>query len=272
MRHTLVLRGTPSLRVDARALVPSVLCAMTREELLRLALPCGREAVPLAEWFDLKSQAADDPSPRLRLEGELSRFDALGAGLAEGSIEVDGSVGDSLGLGMSGGSITVQGNARDLAGCAMSGGRLEVLGDVGDFAAGGLPGEIDGMRGGTLLVHGRAGDRLADRMRRGTVAVQGEVGAFLASRMVAGTVAVGGACGAHAGWAMRRGSIVFAGAAPQPPSTFVPVHSDVQVIWQLLARDLARCGAAFAGLPQRPVTRWAGDLAVQGKGEWLVAG
>lgn len=272
MRHALVLRSAPALRVDARALVPSVLCALSREEVLRLALPHGREAVPLAEWFEVRSQAADDAMPRLRLEGELARFDALGAGLAEGSIEIDGSVGDSVGLAMSGGRITVQGNARDLAGCAMAGGWLEVAGDVGDFAASGLPGEIDGMRGGTLLVHGRAGDRLADRMRRGTVAVHGGVGAFLASRMVAGTVAVGGACGAHAGWAMRRGSLVFAGAAPQPPSTFVPVHSDVQVTWQLLARDLARFGAAFAGLPRRPVTRWAGDLAVQGKGEWLVAG
>jgi formylmethanofuran dehydrogenase subunit C len=69
---------------------------------------------------------------------------------------------------------------------------------------------------------------------------------------------------------MRRGSIVFAGAAPLPPATFVPVFSDAQVIWQLLARDLARLGGRFEDLPRRAFTRWVGDLAVQGKGEWLL--
>jgi formylmethanofuran dehydrogenase subunit C len=271
MRHTLVLRGTPSLRIDGRALSPAALCTLGREEVLRLPLPHGREAVPLGEWFEVVSETADDAAPWLRLEGDLARFDLLGAGMAEGVLEVHGSVGDSVGLGMAGGRLTVQGDARDLAACAMRGGWLEVLGDVRDFAAGGLPGEMEGMRGGTVVVHGRAGDRLADRLRRGTVVVHGEVGAFLASRMVAGTIAVGGACGAHAGWGMRRGSIVFAGAEPSAPSTFVPVHSDAEVIWQLLTRSLAQFGAAFADLPRRGLTRWAGDLAVQGKGEWLVA-
>ncbi|GAB3757263.1 formylmethanofuran dehydrogenase subunit C [Ramlibacter monticola] len=270
MRHTLVLRAQPPLRVDARALLPAALCTLGREEVLRLALPHGRERVPVGEWFDVQSEAADDPRPQLRLEGELARFDAIGAGMDTGSLEVRGPVGDSVGTGLSGGELRVQGSAGDLAGCAMRGGLLEVRGDVGDCAASALPGEIDGMTGGTLLVHGSAGARLADRMRRGTVLVHGEAGDFLGARMVAGTIAIGGACGKHAGWAMRRGTLVFAGAAPPPPATFVPVHSAFEVIWQLLARDLARFGGRFAGLPARDVTRWAGDLAVQGKGEWLV--
>ena len=268
MRHTLVLRTAPSLRVDARALLPAALCAMMREEVLRLPLPLGRERVALGEFFAVTSEATHEAS--LRLEGDLARFDFIGAGLDAGTLEVQGSVGDGLGLAMSGGELKVHGSARDLAGCAMRGGWLEVLGTVGDHAAGALAGEMEGMRGGTLIVHGRAGARLADRMRRGTVAVHGDAGDFLASRLVAGTVAVAGRCGAHAGWGMRRGSIVFAGPAPQPPATFVPVDSDVQVIWQLLARDLARLGAPFAELPARRIARWAGDLAVQGKGEWLL--
>jgi formylmethanofuran dehydrogenase subunit C len=154
----------------------------------------------------------------------------------------------------------------------MSGGWLEVRGSVGDFAGGPLPGGMEGMSGGTLLVHGSAGARLADRMRRGTVVVHGDAGDFLGSRLVAGTIALGGSCGAHAGWAMRRGSIVFAGAAPLPPATFVPVQADAQVIWQLLARDLARFGGPFADLPRRGFARWAGDLAVLGRGEWFLPG
>ena len=272
MRHTLALRAQPPLRVDARAWSPVRLAALTHEEILRLPMQQGRATLPLAECFAVDSQSADDAEPRLNLEGELSRFDCLGAGLAAGTLEVDGNVGDCAGLGMSGGTLRVSGSARDLAGCAMSGGRLEVRGDVGDFAGGPLPGGIEGMTGGTLLVHGRAGARLGDRMRRGTVVVHGDAGDFLASRLVAGTIALGGRCGAHPGWAMRRGSVVFAGEhVPVSAPTFVPVHAELDVIWQLLARDLARFGGRFEGLPGRSVTRWFGDLAVQGRGEWLVA-
>jgi formylmethanofuran dehydrogenase subunit C len=270
MRHTLVLREALALRVDARALLPATLSVLSREEVLRLRLPIGRASVAVAECFDVVSRAQDDPSLRLRLAGDLSRLDFVGAGMASGMLEVDGPVGDCLGMGMSAGELKVRGSARDLAGCAMRGGLLEVLGDVGDFAAGALSGEMDGMRGGTLVVHGRAGARLADRLRRGTVVVHGDAGDFLASRMVAGTVALGGRCGAHAGWGMRRGTIVFAGNAPPPPATFVPLDSDVAVIWQLLARDIARLGGPFADLPGRPIARWVGDLAVQGRGEWLL--
>jgi formylmethanofuran dehydrogenase subunit C len=265
-----MLRQAPPLRVDARGLLPARLSLLPREEVLRLPLTSGRESVPVAECFDVRSQAQDDPLPRLLLEGDLSRFDFVAAGMAAGMLEVDGPVGDCLGTGMVDGELKVHGAARDLAGCAMRGGLLEVLGDVGDFAAGALPGEMDGMRGGTLVVHGRAGERLGDRLRRGTVVVHGDAGDFLASRMVAGTLALGGRCGAHPGWGMRRGTIVFASEAPQPPATFVPVHSDASVIWQLLARDIAGFGGRFADLPRRPIARWAGDLAVQGQGEWLV--
>jgi formylmethanofuran dehydrogenase subunit C len=107
-------------------------------------------------------------------------------------------------------------------------------------------------------------------MRRGTLVVHGDAGDFAASRMVAGTLAIGGACGAHAGWGMRRGSVVFAGAAPAVAATFADLASDADVFWQLLARDLARFGPPFSDLPRRQVARFAGDLAVQGKGELLV--
>ncbi len=271
MRHTLSLRAHPPLRVDARTLSPAALAAMTREEILRLPLPQGRASLPVAECFAVNSQASDDAVPHLQIEGDLSRFDCLGAAMDAGTLDIDGDVGDCLGLGLSGGELRVSGSARDLAGCAMGGGWLEVRGDVRDFAGGPLPGAMEGMSGGTLLVHGRAGARLGDRMRRGTVVVHGDAGDFLASRLVAGTIALGGRCGAHAGWAMRRGSIVFAGEAPVPGVTFVATHADTGVIWQLLARDLARFGGRFEELPRRAVARWVGDLAVQGRGEWFLA-
>jgi hypothetical protein len=55
-----------------------------------------------------------------------------------------------------------------------------------------------------------------------------------------------------------------------PGPTFVRVRGNADVFWQLLARDLARFGGAFASLASRRFSRMAGDLAVQGKGELIV--
>jgi formylmethanofuran dehydrogenase subunit C len=270
MSWRLVLREAPALRVDGRLLSPAHLSALAIDDVRRVALPSGRDRIALGEWFDVLP--GDGDADVLRIDGDLSRFDAVGAGLHEGTLHVGGDVGDAAGMGMTGGRLAIAGDARDLAGCAMRGGWLEIAGDAGDLAASALPGDIDGMVGGTLVVRGRAGARVADRMRRGTVVIRGDVGDFAASRMVAGTVAIGGGCGAMPGWGMRRGSVVFAGPAPQAASTFVDVRSDASVFWQLLARDLARFGPPFDDLPRRRMTRLAGDLAVQGKGELLVAG
>ena len=269
MSWRLVLRQAPTLRVDARLLAPARLGGLAIDDVRRLALPSGRDRIELGEWFDVLP--GDGDAGVLRIEGDLSRFDAVGAGLDAGTLLVHGAVGDAAGMGMTGGRLAIAGDARDLAGCAMRGGWLEIGGDAGDLAASALPGDIDGMVGGTLVVRGHAGARLADRMRRGTVVVHGDAGDFAASRMVAGTLAIGGGCGALPGWGMRRGSVVFAGAAPPIASTFVAVRSDASVFWQLLARDLARFGTPFDDLPRRRLARFAGDLAVQGKGELLVA-
>jgi formylmethanofuran dehydrogenase subunit C len=273
MNHRLQLRQPPALRVDARGLAPALLAALSMEAVLRLRLPQGRDELAVGDLFTVASSAegSGEPAPRLVLEGDLSRFDALGAGMAAGTLEVDGPVGDATGQGMTGGRLHVHGPAGELTGCAMRGGWLEVDGDTGDFTAAARPGDLDGMTGGMLVIRGRAGERLADRMRRGTVAVFGDAGAFAGSRMVAGTLAVAGRCGAHAAWGMRRGTLVFAGPAPTPGPTFVPVPSEAEVFWHLLSRSLARCGGPFESMPGRRIERYVGDLAVQGQGEWVVA-
>jgi formylmethanofuran dehydrogenase subunit C len=264
--YRFTLKQQPALRIDASALQPAALASLSLAEVEKIALPHGKDKLQIAEMFTV--QARDDGP--LTLEGDLSRFDRIGCGLADGELHVRGSVGAYAGAGMSGGRVVVDGDAGDLAACAMRGGWLEVHGHVGDLAASALPGDMDGMRGGTLVVRGNAGARLADRMRRGNVVVFGDAGNFMASRMVAGTLALAGRCGAHAAYGMRRGSIVFAGSAPTLTPTFVPVESNADVFWQLLARDLARFGGPFAGLAQRRVARHAGDLAVMGKGELLL--
>jgi formylmethanofuran dehydrogenase subunit C len=260
---TLRLRQAPALRVDLRGVTPA---ALARADGERIEIGHGNALVPLAEFFQLTRR--DDDA--LVFEGDLSHFDFVGAQMDEGTLMVDGPVGDHAGSAMRGGMLQVRGPAGALAGCEMSGGTLRIDGNAGDFAAGALPGSMDGMRGGTLLVLGNAGARLGDRMRRGTVLVFSDAGDFMASRMVAGTIALAGRCGQHAGYGMRRGSLVFAGTAPEVPSTFVPAIGSAEVFWQLLARDLAKHGGAFADLPARRIQRHLGDLGAGGKGEMIL--
>jgi len=265
------LKAQPDFRVDFGGVLPARLAAMTAAEVARVEIRHGSEMLALGELFNVAALGGGtaELSPELRLEGELSRFDAIGQGLDGGVLRIDGAVGDRLGLSMRGGEIRVQGSAGQLAGCEMAGGLIEVEGDVGAFAAGALPGSMDGMRGGTLIVRGKAGARCGDRMRRGTVVLHGDTGDFLASRMVAGTIAVAGQVGAHCGYGMRRGTLVFAGPPPAVPSTFVATHQDIVVFWTLLRRSLAYHGGPFAALPASAPRRLVGDLAVDGKGEWL---
>lgn len=264
------LRRTPALRVDLRGVLPSTLATLTTAQVERLPLGYGRELLPLAEFFVALPLHATGDEGLLHFDADLARFDRVGWSMDAGRIDVAGGVGHYAGGCMSAGEMRVEGSAGLLAACEMSGGRLVVGGDVDDFAASTLPGSMDGMRGGLLVVKGRAGARFGDRMRRGTAWVWGDAGDFLGARMVAGTIALGGRAGAHAGWGMRRGSIVWAGdAGGEPPASFVPAGGDADVAWQLIARSLAVQGGPFAGLARRPVRRWLGDLAAGGKGELI---
>lgn len=266
-RVSLRLRNAPALRVDLAGALPG----SSADELARTMLWHGREQIALGDLFDVSSAAAD--APELVLEGDLARIDGIGRGLQAGRIRVHGSVGDYAGAQMSGGELIIDGSAGVFAACEMSGGRIAIGGDVGDFAAGALAGSMDGMRGGTVEVRGNAGERCADRMRRGVFIVHGDAGDFFASRMVAGTAAIAGRVGAHCGYGMRRGTLVFAGPQPELPSGFLPCRHDIRVYWALLARSLARtggAGSAFASLPARAPRRAVGDLAADGKGEWLL--
>ena len=260
------LKDAPALRVDLRGITPTALGALSAAEVEQVRVGYGNTLLPLAEFFRVTA----GPDDTLHFAADLSRFDRVGWQMDAGRIVIDGGVGHYAGACMSGGEMRVTGSAGLHAACEMAGGSLHIGGNVGDFAASILPGSMDGMRGGTLVVKGRAGARFGDRMRRGSALVFGDVGDFLASRMVAGTIAIGGRAGAHVGWGMRRGSLIFAGAAPQIAPTFVPAIADAPVLWQLLARDLARHGGVFAALATRPIERRLGDLSVAGKGELIL--
>ena len=261
------LKHAPALRVDLRGITPSALAGLSVAQVGQLRVGHGNAMLPLAEFFSIEPDTGD----ALVFGADLSRFDHVGWQMSAGRIQVDGAVGHYAGGCMTGGELVVKGDAGLLAACEMAGGRFTVEGKVDDFAASTLPGSMDGMRGGSLIVKGNAGARFGDRMRRGTALVFGNAGDFLASRMVAGTIAVGGQVGAHVGYGMRRGSVVLVTEPAAVAATFVPAIADADVFWQLLARDLAAHGGPFSGLASKRIERHLGDLSAAGKGELIFA-
>ena len=203
--------------------------------------------MPLGDLFEV----AGAPAGRIRFEGDLGRADRLGAGLAEGEVVVEGSVGDETGIGMSGGVIDVRGDAGARAG-----------GAEGDARR--------GMRGGELLIRGRAGAEPGTRMRRGLLVVAGDVASHAGPGMIAGTVVVFGGTGAAPGRWSKRGSIVAMGPVPIPPTyryacTYRPDHLRLTLLRLRKRYQLAVDERYVSGFYRR----YSGDLADLGRGEIL---
>jgi formylmethanofuran dehydrogenase subunit C len=277
LRIALRVTTPPGFRVDASALLPATLAAMSTAEIERIVLPAGNDRCNVGDVFDVsRSEAtAESAAPHsgatLVIENAAPWLDRVGARMADGHLVVHGSTGDYSGFQMAGGVLHIEGDAGHFTGCEMRGGRLTVTGHSGDFAAGALAGDMEGMTGGTLTIHGNVGARLADRMRRGLVLVGGNAGDFAASRLVAGTIGIAGQAGAHYAYGMRRGTLLLTQRPMHLPPTFTEGGRGFDVFWALLVRSLADEIAPFsqwrtASLP----TRYTGDLAVDGRGEILV--
>jgi len=207
----------------------------------------GAGTVPLGELFDLSGE----PAGRIRFEGDLARADRLAAGLAEGEVIVEGSVGAQAGLGMAGGTLRIHGSAGPLAGAA-------------------APEARRGMTGGELIIRGSAGVEAGARMRRGLLAIGGKAEGHAGHAMIAGTILILGDAGPDAGLWSKRGSVVALGPIAIPATyryacTYRPAHLEL-TLTRLRARYRFPVKKRhFVGWYRR----YSGDLADLGKGEIL---
>lgn len=262
----LTLRAEPDQRVDLSALVPDRLAGLDRAGVERIAIATTRAALVVGDLF--RVQMGDPAS--VVIEGGSERFDRVGAGMTQGSITVEGSVGVEAGRRMHGGTLAIAGKAGPFAASGMSAGRIEIAGDAGAFLGAPLAGEPAGMAGGVVIVRGDAAERAGDRLRRGLILVEGTAGPEAASRMIAGTLIACGGAGPRPGILMRRGTLVL-GRIPAPLPTFVEAGAPAPVFIRLLARTLADDSRRAARLVQSLAARLVGDMAGLGKGEILLA-
>jgi formylmethanofuran dehydrogenase subunit C len=203
--------------------------------------------VQLGDLFEMKGE----PDSRIRFAGDLELADRIGAGLSEGEVVVEGSVGREAGVGMTGGALVIEGNAGPRTGAA-------------------LPGFKRGMTGGELIVRGSAGPEAGASMRRGLLAIGRGAGAQTGLGMIAGTVVVFGSAGPDAGLWSKRGSVVALGQITPPVTyayacTYQPAHLRVTLIRLRTRYRLPVKRAHLTGLYRR----YSGDLAELGKGEIL---
>jgi len=261
---TFKLKSKLPASLDVSGLIPSRLSGKSVTEIQKMPLGEGRASIAAGDIFDVAGADTGD----LRFLGDCKRLDFIGARLDSGRILVEGDAGSFSGMAMTGGMLTIAGSAGNYAGASMTEGVLKIEQNAGDFTGGALPGETAGMRGGLIVVRGKAGDRAGDRMRRGTIFVAGDAGDYAASRMVAGTLAVLGKVGAYPGYLMKRGSIVLRQQTALP-ANFIDGGLQDYLWVRVLARFLAGHGVEGVEALGSQARRYSGDIATGGKGEIL---
>jgi formylmethanofuran dehydrogenase subunit C len=266
MTLTLTLREQPPARVAAGALIPERLHGLNASEVAALRLRCGRETLAVGDLFDV-SGVGDG---QLELSGDLRLVDAVGAGMRQGRLLVEGPCGDHSGARMSGGEIVVDGDAGAWAGAELGGGLLRISGDAGARLGGAYPGIRAGMTGGEIVVSGDAGEETGAGMRRGLVAVGGATGNGSGLRMLAGTVIALRRLGGETGIGNRRGSLVSgAPLDPLPGYAFATSYRPPSLRLQL--RRVRELGLTVDdALLNGSWARWSGDRTELGRGEILI--
>lgn len=242
------LRAPLQQRADFSDVLIGAWSAMSSREMgQRPVYLDGEGPVALGEMFEIKGE----PNGRIRFTGDLGMADRLGAGMAEGDVIVESSLGNEAGL-------------------ALAGGTLLIEGDVGASAGAAPPGFKRGMTGGELIVRGSAGPNAGATMRRGLLVIAKNAGEQTGLGMIAGTVVVFGAAGGDTGLWSKRGTVIALGRIT-PPATYVYACTYQPVHLRLL---LTRLGARY-DLPVRPrhlkgfYHRYSGDMAELGRGEIL---
>lgn len=263
----LTLREPPPERLDASPLAPDRLAgqSVAAIERLRLRLESGA-TIATGDLFTIVGPATDT----VRIEGDLSTFDRLGAETSRGTLLIDGSAGHRLGWRASGGRIRVAGHAGDGVGLEMSGGTIVVQGSVGRRTGSAVPGSKRGMTGGEIVVFGEAGAETGACLRRGVIAVAGRIGPDAARSAIAGTVLAGDGFDAPAGRWLKRASLVSLGEVAIPPAfrescTFRPPFVAVLLTHLRRTYDFPVSPEQTHGFYRQV----RGDLAELGRGEIL---
>ena len=262
----LTLRTPSAIPLDLEGITPQRVLHLSPREVAELPVFHGNCSEPLGEFFDVVSTSkmicAD-----LHFAGDTKSVKSIGAGMANGSIFVEGEVGMHAGARMTGGSLILDSRASDWLGAEMKGGLIEVRDTAGNQVGAAYRGSRRGMTGGTIVLRRNAGDELGLLMRRGLIAVENACGAFACASMIAGTVVLLGEVGNGLGAGMKRGTII-ASREPNLPASF---RFSCEYQPSLLALFRAKLQQLQVSIPASKTVRcYRGDVLTGARGEVLV--
>ena len=111
MALTLRWIDSTTLKVDGECLGPATL-GRSAAEVARLPVRVGNGQAEVGELFEVEGDGSDG---EVAFEGDLRSVRDLAQGMKSGRVVVRGDAGDGLGAEMAGGSIEVEGSAGGLA-------------------------------------------------------------------------------------------------------------------------------------------------------------
>jgi formylmethanofuran dehydrogenase subunit C len=209
----LTLRQPSAVPLEVEGITPDAVRGKSVAEIERLEMFQGNVKLPLAEFFSVSGDAADEVHD---WEGNLAGVHWIGAKMKSGRVIVHGNGGRHIGSEMTGGEIHVLGDAGDWLGGEMHGGLIHVRGRAGDLVGSAYRGSPRGMTKGSILIGGHAGSEIGRSMRRGLIAIGGNLGDLAGMNMIAGTILACGESGIRHGAGMRRGTLAFVGPKAPP--------------------------------------------------------
>ncbi len=264
---TFTLKKDLLQRLDMSPVTCNALKDLAPGQVAEIKLQYGKSKIRISDAFEISG----NDTQNIIIENSNAKLDFIGKNLTDGNMTVNGDAGAYLGLSMQSGKITVKGNTDIFSACEMKNGLIEITGNAGDLVAAALPGNKQGMAGGTVIIKGNAGERAGDHMRRGYLLIEGNAGDYCGSRMIAGTIGVMGQTGRNLGYAMRRGTLLL-WHKPELMATFNDCGVHTLQFLPLLFKSFKQYNSKFAD-PARSfhrVQRYGGDMAEKGRGEILV--
>lgn len=260
---TLTLKDSPNVPLEAEAISPDVLAALSLDDVRSRPVFLGKRQLRLDDAFRIEGE----PGDAIEIHGDLTKVKWIGRGMTKGSIRAHGNVGMHLGAYMKGGTIEVRGRASDWVGGEMKGGTIHVHGDVGGQIGSAYRGGVSGMSGGTILIEGTAGLEVGMRMKKGIIAIRGKVRDFCGLQMKGGTIVLMDGAEIRAGAWMNRGTILSMQPLKLLP-TFAHACDYLPAFARMYAKHLRPFGFEIPTMNGN-YRRYVGDSSGLGKGEIL---
>ena len=147
------------MSIEAKMMTPDFCAGKDAAEIAAMPVYMDGQVLPLGTFFTVSGRGGATPKEtKLVINGDLRNIRYIGERMSAGEIVINGNASMYTGARMEGGSIVVNGNIDSFAAIDMKGGHLVVNGNAQDYLGAAYRGDLRGMSGGVITVHGTVGN------------------------------------------------------------------------------------------------------------------